>query len=87
VADLAAVARLPSALRVGELALDRAGKVVSVWRLRMWLRLRLRAAVLDALDLGREVEVVLRGALRSHVCDATVSSDEKPLARPGKMVA
>jgi hypothetical protein len=60
---LAPIARLTRPLGVGQLLLDRAGKVIAVRRAVLWAQ---RVLMLDALDLGDEIGVIIRGSLRGH---------------------
>jgi hypothetical protein len=62
---LAPVARLTRPLGVGELLLDRAREVVVVVvrRAVLWTQ---RVGMLDSLDLGDEIGVIVRGSLGGH---------------------
>jgi hypothetical protein len=61
---LAPVARLTRPLGVGELLLDRAREVVVVVRWAvLWTQ---RVGMLDSLDLGDEIGVIVRGSLGGH---------------------
>jgi hypothetical protein len=60
---LAPIARLTRPLGVGELLLDRAGKVIVVGRAVLWTQ---RVLMLDSLDLGDKIGVIVRGSLGGH---------------------
>lgn len=60
---LAPIARLTRPLGVGELLLDRAGKVIVVGRAVLWTQ---RVLMLDSLDLRDKIGVIVRGSLGGH---------------------